>query len=630
MSIEELKEQSFPTRSADDWKGTAEASLKGKSIDSLKSHTYENITLKPLYSKNDEKIVPGYPGGSDFRRGIAPLGYVTDNWKIAQLISYNTLEELKQKLHESFGRGQTAISFKVSNQLFEKNNSLLDVLAEFGEKFPFSINAKDFQATFLTELTRITEKQGNGDKITGYIGNDPISLFVEEGLLSNVYLAEWSKAVKQAGEKLPNLRTVLINTTTYHQGGANAVQELGIAAAAGVFYLQQFLDDGMKLGEILSKIIFNFSIGGNFFMEMAKLRAARILWNKITEVYGADVESRGMQIAAETSIFTKTVKDPQVNILRAGNEAFSAVLGGVQYLHVTPYDELTGSTNLSERIARNTQNILKEEAHLQKIIDPAGGSWYVEALTTELAEKAWEYFKMIEGNGGILEVLKSSWLQNDIKAVNEKRKHDIYTRKQSIVGTNVYANLDEAAVPVKEQQHDKSFLNNSSSIKIEVITNTRLSEPFEELRVRCETLEDRTAFKPQVGMICLGKLKQYKARLDFMRGFISAGGLKAVESGPVTSYEAAKQFVSNLNTKYFCLCSSNEQYELLGHEILSGLKKEFSDRIFYFAGLPDNDLQLQWINEGVKQFIHFKSNCYETLSEILTEMEVAVNEVTKA
>ena len=148
----------------------------------------------------------------------------------------------------------------------------------------------------------------------------------------------------------------------------------------------------MKLEEAISKMIFQFSIGSNFFMELAKLRAARILWDKITKVYGAEVQYRGMQIAAETSSFTKTVYDPYVNILRAGNEAFAAVVGGVQYLHVTPFDEITGSSQLSERIARNTQNILKEEAHLQKVIDPAGGSWYVEALTTELSRKSLAVF----------------------------------------------------------------------------------------------------------------------------------------------------------------------------------------------------------------------------------------------
>jgi methylmalonyl-CoA mutase len=630
MSLDDLRNQSFPAKSKDDWKVTAEESLKGKSIESLQSITYENITLKPLYSQHNELTVAEYPGGSDFRRGVYPLGYVTNNWKIAQQISYNTPAELKKKLQGALEKGQTALSFKVSKDLIEEKETWKEILTDFIEKYPFAINSKHLQPVLLAELSGYVEQEGKGNKITGYVANDPISLFAEQGFISSDLLSNWSQDVKAVNHKLPNLRTVLIDTSIYHQGGANAVQELGIAAAAGIFYIQQLLEYGMKLEDVLSKMVFHFSIGGNFFMELAKLRAARILWNKITKVYGAGAEYRGMHISADTSSFTKTVYDPYVNILRAGNEAFAAVLGGVQYLHVTPFDDIIGTSPLSERIARNTQNILKEEAHLQKVVDPAGGAWYVEALTTELAENAWGYFQQIETNGGILEVLKSNWLQNEIKIINEKRKQDIYTRKQSIIGTNVYANLDEVTAATNEQSSKVNFVQDGSSIKIEAITKTRLSQPFEDLRKNAAAVERKTGSKPSVGMICLGELKQYKARLDFMRGFLSAGGVRANESGSITTYETARQFVLNKDTKHFCLCGSTDQYESLGHEILTALSAEFPDRIFYLAGLPEKDQQSQWIDEGIKQFIHIKSNCYETLSSILTEMEVSLDEVTKA
>jgi methylmalonyl-CoA mutase len=626
MSLDGLREQTFPVKTKDDWKVKAEESLKGKSIESLKSITYENIILKSLYSKLDQKDVPDYPGGSDFRRGVYPLGYVTNDWRAAQRISYVTVGELKDKLHQAVEKGQTALSFEVSKALFETKGSLAEILGDLAETFPFAVNSKGLQTAFLGALA---EHKG-ANQVTGYVGNDPISMFAEEGMLSEDFLNEWLEGVKHANEKLPNLRTVLINTSTYHQGGANAVQELGIAAATGTFYLQQLLDSEVKLEEVLSKMIFQFSIGSNFFMELAKLRAARILWDKITKVYGAEVQYRGMQIAAETSSFTKTVYDPHVNILRAGNEAFAAVVGGVQYLHVTAFDDISGSSHLSERIARNTQNILKEEAQLQKVVDPAGGSWYVEALTTELAEKAWQYFQQIEAKGGILEVLKSGWLQDEIFSVYTKRKQDIFTRKQSIIGTNVYANLTEVVAPDKEKTSDNYFGNASSTIKIKAITNTRLSEPFEVLRKVSERIEVKVGNKPEIGMICLGELKQYKPRLDFMKGFLAAGGLKVAESESITSLESAKQFIVNQDSKYFCLCGSNEQYESLGHDILAGLNQEFSNLIFYLAGLPDKEQQPRWQTEGIKQFIHLKSNCYETLSTILTEMEAALDEFTKA
>ena len=625
MSLDDLQNQTFPLKTQDDWKVKAEESLKGKSIESLKSSTYENIVLKPLYSRLDQKEVPDYSGGSDFRRGVYPLGYVTNDWRAAQRISYVTVGELKDKLHQAVEKGQTALSFEVSEDLFETKDTLKQILGDLPSKFPFAVNGKGFQSPFLVALA---ERDGSANQIRGYAASDPLSLFVEEGLLVEDFFKGWLEDIKLANEKLPRLRTVLINTSTYHQGGANAVQELGIAAATGTFYLQQLLDSEVKLEEVLSKMIFHFSIGSNFFMELAKIRAARILWDKIAKVYGADVQYRGMQIAAETSTFTKTAYDPHVNILRAGNEAFAAVVGGVQYLHVTAFDDVSGIQ--AERIALNTQNILKEEAHLQKVVDPAGGSWYVEALTTELAEKAWQYFQQIEAKGGILEVLKSGWLQDEIFSVYTKRQQDIFTRKQSIVGTNVYANLAEAATPAKEKIACNYFGDANSPIKIKAITNTRLSEPFEVLRKMSERIEVKLGNKPEIGMICLGELKQYKPRLDFMKGFLAAGGLKVAESESITSLENAKQFIVNQDSKYFCLCGSNEQYESLGHEILAGLYQEFSDRIFYLAGLPEKELQPQWMKEGVKQFIHVKSNCYETLSSMLTNMEVALDEFTKA
>lgn len=623
MSLDNLRNQSFPLKNKEDWKLKAEESLKGKSIESLKTSTYENIILKPLYFQRDDQKASDYPGGSDFRRGVYSLGYVTNNWHVAQRISYQSIDELKEKLHDGVAKGQTALSFEVSETLFQGNETLDKILGDLPSSIPFAVNGKGMQSAL---LAAIAERYPN--QATGYVGNDPVSMFVEAGAIVEDLFTSWMEDIKLANEKLPKLRTVLVNTSTYHQGGANAVQELGIAAATGIFYLQRLLESGMKLEDVLSKMIFQFSIGSHFFMELAKLRAARILWDKITKVYGAKVQYRGMQIAAETSTFTKTVYDPHVNILRAGNEAFAAVIGGVQYLHVTPFDDLTGSSTLSERIARNTQNVLKEEAQLRTVVDPAGGSWYVEELTNELAKKAWQYFQQIEANGGILGVLKSGWLQEQVFSVHTQRKEDILTRKRSIVGTNVYANLSDTSGPIKEEIIDNNV--GSAGIKLKVIKKTRLSEPYEILRRKSEEIEIKSGSKPKVGMICLGELKQYKPRLDFIRGFLAAGGIEAVESGSVSSLKTVKHFVLSQNTKYFCLCGSNDKYKMLGPEILSTLKTEFPDCFFYLAGLPDKDLQSQWLNEGIRQFIHLKSNCYEILSTILSEMEVELDDYTKA
>jgi methylmalonyl-CoA mutase len=645
MGLEDLRKQSFPSKTVPEWENIAEESLKGKTIQSLETTTYENLVLKPLYTRQDMQKVAVYPGGSDFRRGIHSLGYITNDWKVAQRLSYKTPEELKERLHHAFENGQTAISFAVSKNLFETKNSLTKVISDLAYKYPFAINSKGLQTAILAELNQMIEQKGNGNKITGYIGSDPISLFAEEGFISDQFFNDWVEGIKQAYVTFPNLRTILIDTTPYHNGGANAVQELGIAIAQGVHYLDKLVESGMELEEIFTKMIFQFSIGSNFFMEIAKLRAARVLWNRIANVYGANGDANGMHIAAETSAFTKTVNDPHVNLLRAGNEAFAAVVGGIQYLHVDAFNHITGSTSVSERIARNTQLLLKEEAHLKKVIDPAGGSWYVEKVTNQLAEEAWRFFQQIDAQGGILESLKTGWLQKEIKEIYWKRNNDILTRKQSIVGTNVYANLAEILptlnAPIVEQyfvemnlasQEFKLVSANEveSRHDIEAISARRLSAPYEEMRKKAALLEGKLAAKPSVGMLCLGEIKEHKARLDFIKEFLAAGGITTASGTPILSIEQARQFITECPARHFCICGTNEQYEMLAHEIITELKDEFPERTFFLAGLPNKEKQLLWLDEGIKQFIHLKSNCYETLSTILNDLEVSTGEETKA
>jgi len=623
--LNDLRDQSFPSYTIQDWKQKAEQLLKGKTVESLQSNTYEKIILKSLYTKEDEHCVPDYPGGPDYRRGIFPLGYRTNEWKIAQKISYETSEELALKLKDTFKKGQTAISFELTNHTVD---NLLQLIAQIPQNLPFAINSKWLQVELFNKLEA---ECGKGNTLTGYIASDPISLFAKEGIIAEEYVPIWIRSVHKANNLFPKLRTVLVDTSPYHNGGANAVQELGIAAAEGVFLLQELIESGMNLDTALEKMVFQFSIGSNFFMEIAKLRAARILWNRITGLYGAKDDNRGMQITACTSTFTKTIYDPHVNLLRSANEAFAAVLGNVQYLHVDSFDTLTGSTSFSERISRNVQLILKEEAHLNKVIDPAGGSWYVEALTHQLAEASWKFFQEIEASGGILKSLTSNWLQKEIARVYEERNMDVQTRKQSIIGTNVYAKLDETVSLQAQQNPERPLADSHFSIeKITAVPQYRLAEPFEQLRLRAKQIELKTGSTPSVGMLCLGDLKQFKARLDFMKGFIHAGGIQEMESEPIYSLEQAKNYLLNLPAKFVCICGTNEKYESIGHEIISVLQPEFRDYTFFLAGLPDKEDQSQWLEEGIQQFIHASSNCYETLHRILSDMEVTLDEKQKA
>lgn len=604
MSVKEMLNQSFPPISMEDWVEKSEESLKGRKIETLAKETFEAIKLKPLYTRKDDKNTSQFPAQSDFRRGIHALGYLNQDWEVAQTLKIKE-GALKESLTSAFSNGQTAISFEITEDTFNH----VKELEEFHGKYSYSLNAKKFHASLIKEISDFSLAQEG----TGYIGKDPIAFLAERGAAKDTVEDEYNElfeTVKRAVTKLPRIRTILVDSIPYHNGGANAVQELAIALSTGVTHLEELTKRSLSVEAVLSKLVFQFSIGSNFFMEVAKLRAARVLWSKLTEAYGVEEGLQGMVIAGSTSFFTKTVYDPYVNMLRAGNEAFAAVLGGVQYLHVSPFNEPEeSSTDFSERIARNTQLILKEEALLTKTIDPAGGSWYVEHLTTELAERAWELFLAVDEKGGVLTTLRSGFLQSEISRVRAEREETIASRKQTIVGTNKYADIrgDHLQASILTSCQESGF--------IEPIPQSRLAESYENLRKRASQLKT-----PAVGLIGMGKLKSHKARVDFVKGFLAPGGIEGVTSGEMHSLDNVLAFIEQTEYSFYCLCGTNEQYGEIGLKWVEQINQAYPNIQLYIAGLPEE--KELWMKAGIKDFIHVKSNCHQTLALLLDEMEV--------
>lgn len=613
MSLEDIISYSFPEQTYESWRQKAEESLKGKSLDSLSRNTYENIQLKPLYSKEDweGKEVSQFPGQGDYRRGSTALGYIEESWKIAQQLNISNVEQLKERLTTALKKGQNAVSFVPTEEVVER---LEEVLQGIDSSLPFAVNAEGYLDKILTKLGEASARSVNG-----FIAQDPVSLHAKAGKsfadIEKEY-ARFAASIQKGVQLGAGLRTILIDTTLYHNGGANAVQELAIALATAVTHIEELKKHGLTVDEIVKKMVFHFAIGGNFFMELAKLRAARVLWSKITEAYETSEELHGqMEISAATSWFTKTVYDPYVNMLRAGNEAFAAVLGGVQYLHVSPFDEPEGeSSEFSERIARNTQLLLQTEARLGSIIDPAGGSWYVESLTDELVEKAWSLFLDIEEKGGMTAVLESGWLQAQIEEVKNKRFQDIAVRKQTIVGTNKYANPQDTPLTAKAVAYPETS-------DFPYIKQERLAEPYEQLRKQAEQLAERDE-APVAGLLCLGQLKDHKARADFMAGFLSPGGIAAEKSDTIASLADALSFINEKKRDFYCLCASDAQYAEGGLQLVKEFLKAVPDLKLYVAGLVPEEERQAWLEAGIRDFITLKSNCYETLQSFLNEIEV--------
>ncbi|PKR86007.1 methylmalonyl-CoA mutase family protein [Heyndrickxia camelliae] len=608
----DLKQQSFPTYSMDEWMTAVNNSLKNKSMDALYSNTYENIRLKPLYSSEDLDFtnIDQYSGSRLRIRGFDSPGDQPKTWRIAQKIKRQDWAEVKKILKRALENGQDSLSFDVDylENVDDVNFSELN-----NQNVPYFLLTKHHFHLLLKKALEVEQSHS-----FGIIAMDLISCNLHQGKLeadSPPILENWSLQVLRAHRELPNIKTILIDTTPFHNGGANAVQELALALAEAIFYIEHMRNKDWEPSQVAKKLVFHFGIGGNFFMEVAKLRAFRALWTTVARAYGISPYEDRVVVSAETSTFTKTVLDPYVNMLRSGNEAFSAIIGGIDYLHVSPYDEIFHENGeFSARIARNTQLILQEEAHLKRIVDPAGGSYYIESLTNELVEKAWELFQKIDALGGIVEGLKSGWIQNDINQVLNKRLLDVETRKHSVIGANVYANPSE-------QISYTNTKNEKTGGTIIPITSVRIAQAFENLRERAHEMKLQGK-KLCAGLICLGELKDYKSRADFVTGVLATGGITTDWGHNFRSFEEIKEFISTTKFPYYCICGTDDMYKDYAMKIGEWVQENYPAIKIDISGKFTREQMDSYCKRGISDSIYLHQNMVQKITSLLNLWEV--------
>jgi methylmalonyl-CoA mutase len=615
--LEEMKSNSFPKVSLEGWRAQAEKALKGKPVSKLNSNTYEGITRKPIYTEADlEDIQPAAAGGRA-------------DWIVSQqLYPLASLEELNEQLLLELKNGLQAVQFSVNTAIDAKalpikNSSDFNTLLQ-----NVSLDTVTLQiytgagAGALFNLLK--DSTINTASLQGIIGGDPIGELVAAGKL-NQTLEELYDALKKAIEwkehRAANLKTVWIQAAPYHNGGASAVEELAAAMAAAVEYLNALMERGLTIEEAAPEITFAFPVGSDFFMEVAKLRAAKLLWRNIVEAFGGGEAAQKLTLHATTSAFTKCNLDPYVNMLRTTTESFSAAIGGAESINIDSYQQ--GADAFSRRIARNTHYILKEESFLSQVTDPAAGSYFVETLTHQLADEAWKLFQEIEGLGGMVKALKAGFLQEKIEQVKAKRLKDVETRKKVLVGTNMYANLKESLYKSSKQDSIKNVDN--AAVKVKPIQPIRLSELYENLRYQAKSFEEDSGTQPAVTLINLGSLASHKARTDFAAGFLQVGGLYPLASPSFSKAEEVEEWLAKESiSDYICICGSDSTYETMLNGVLKVLRT--LDRKILLAGLPESSRQTELQNLGVTDFIHMKSNCYEQLWKIHQEMGLTQNE----
>jgi methylmalonyl-CoA mutase len=618
----------FAPPSYKEWKTAAEEHLKGVPFEkALVTQTYENINLQPIYRKQDIENLPFLgekPGFGYNLRGTSTRGYLDKPWDICQAIPYDNPEELNHALRCDLERGQTAVQLSIGANGIISSETLAVILKDIDvEKIPIHIDSGFSGLDTYTAFNSFLSKEDlSPAKVNGSISADPLGHLAAHGSLP-VFLEtaydHMADVTQKAKKEIPNLKTIGISGIPYHNAGASAVQELAFVLASAVETIDRMIEKGLSIDDIAPRMRFTFGIGPFYFMEIARLRAARLLWAKIVESYGGSSESQKMRIHGVTSFYNQTIYDPYVNMLRTTTEAFSAVVGGVDSLQTNPFDQAFAPPDeFSRRIARNTQIVLKEESHLDRPIDPAGGSYYVEKLTHEVAQKAWDLFRETEKLGGMFAALQVEFPQTLIHSTAEKREKDLAKRKAVMVGTNFSANVKEKILKSVVQRETKAL---PPVVSIKPLPLHRVAGIFEELRNAVEKFEAETGAKPKLFLATMGPLRQHKARADFSQGFFEVAGFDIIYPTGFDTPEAAVKAALESGAPVVTICSTDETYPELVPPFVKALKEKNPGIVVVLAGFPKDQVDAHK-EAGVDEFIYLGADARLILANLLKKIGV--------
>ncbi len=614
MANKEKLFSEFTAPTTQEWLDKIEVDLKGADFQKrLVWRTNEGFSVQPFYRREDLanlKTPDALPGEFPFVRGNKKD---SNEWYIRQNIKVDDPVEANKKALDILNKGVDSLGFRFGGD---------KVSAEFIETLLKDIRLDIVEVSYRTcpkhalELADLLvayfEKQGyDKEKIVGGVGFDPIDKMLQKGKDTTPLLEVMPKLVDKLKD-YPNLRCVMVHSDTLNNAGAYIVQELGYALAWGNEYLQQLVDAGVDVDTAAKSIKFYMGISENYFMEIAKFRAARLLWAQIVKQYEPKCECAcKMVINASTSTYNQTVFDSYVNLLRSQTEAMSAALGGVHSMVVTPFDApYEQATDFSERIARNQQLIIKEEAHFDRIVDPGAGSYYIEHLTDALAQEGWKLFLKIEDEDGFLAAVKAGTVQDDINATNVKRHGDAAKRKEFLLGTNQFPNFTEKSEGKRALgsacccgHSGESGISGDSGIK--AIKTTRLAADFEDLRIHTEETRVPTAF-----MLTIGNLAMRQARAQFSCNFLACAGYKVIDNLGFKTVEEGVDAALEAKADIVVICSSDDEY---AEYAIPAFKYLNGRAMFVVAGAPAcmDDLKAA----GIENYIHVRCNVLETLKE---------------
>ncbi|MDV7341559.1 methylmalonyl-CoA mutase family protein [Terasakiella sp. A23] len=645
----------FPTTSVEAWKDSLEKVLKGAPFEKkMVVKTYDGIDIQPLYTKADwnaDTNPSGFPGSAPFTRGNTAAGRSIDGWDIRQVHANADKSAANDQIMDDLERGVTSLilQFDEAARAGKSGADAADLAGRGGMMIYSKEDLADVLEGVLLDLAGVSLEAGAqsvaaakmlkdlwadkniaAEQAMGAFNADPLGVLAATGSLPQsveAALSDMAGLAKETAETYPHVTAVKVDTSAYYGAGATETQDLAIALATGVAYLRAMTDAGMSVDAAAKQIVFSFANSADIFTGIAKLRAARFLWAQVVKASGGSEDAQAMNLHAATAARALSKRDPWVNMLRVTATCFAGAIGGADAITVLPFDHHCGvADDFARRIARNTQIVLQEESSLNKVIDPAGGSWFIENLTEEYSAKAWSLFQEIEGKGGMAAVIADGSIQAQIAETWEARLKNIAKRKDPVTGVSEFPNILEEKVERAEPDYQALIGKISASSEgiatlavtgegatAEALPAHRLAEGFEKLRDAADAFAEKNGALPTIFSANMGAIAKHTARASFAKNFFEAGGVQATQNnGFATADEAVAAFKES-GASVAVLCGADGQYEEMAADFAGALKAAGAKKV-YLAGRGEFD--------GVDQAVGMGSDVLGTLQDLHTVLGV--------
>jgi methylmalonyl-CoA mutase len=604
----------FPEISRDQWETLVAGVLSrgGATIEPaaalarLTSATLDKIAVQPLYTEAPGDA--GLPGVAPYLRGATPGVSSLAGWDVRARFSTGGGADLSESIQVDLENGVTSLWLTIADgvtpgiELAELGTALEGVYLDLA---PIVLDAGARTAEAADALLNLVEARGIASgEFVAVLGADPIGLAARSG--QPVDLAPLVELAARISRTHPQVRAGVVDGTVFHEAGASEAQQLAFALAVGVAYLRALTADGISPHDAARQLEFRYGVTDEQFLTIALLRAARRLWSQVTEASGVTGGVGQLQHAV-TSWSMLTRHDPAVNILRGTLAAFGAGVGGAHAVTVQPFDEASGAeTVLSRRVARNTSTLLIEESNIGRVVDPGGGSYYIESLSDDLAKAAWAIFQETEKAGGIVSALASGWVAEQLAATRATRDKTLAQRRAPLTGVSEFPNLLE---PIPAHA-------NLGPRPEGALPRIRYSEVFEALRDRSEAYLASTGARPKVVLATIGALRDYTARVGFASGALAPGGIDVVEIDASDADALAAAFASGITVA--CLCSSDGLYGEQGESAAAAVLAAGAKKL-YLAGRPARDREAPLREAGVNAFLYMGSDIVAAITDVLDQ-----------